>query len=151
MHIGYRAPNAAVVLEVTNRITVMRHGEVVAGRDNDGTLVKGDLARMMCGRDLLPPVRPAVMPGAPLLILDHVSTGGAVPLDGVSLELRAGEIHSGEADLGGATFCFQDGDAGDGEECDDEPCRPNRIPMPHFRLTAIESGKVLNLWGKHRS
>jgi simple sugar transport system ATP-binding protein len=80
------------VLEVTNRITVMRHGEVVAGRDNDGTLVKGDLARMMCGRDLLPPVRPAVMPGAPLLILDGVSTGGAVPLDGVSLELRAGEI-----------------------------------------------------------
>jgi simple sugar transport system ATP-binding protein len=80
------------VLEVTNRIAVMRHGEVVADRDNDGTLRKGDLARMMCGRDLMPPVRPALMPGAPLLILDGVFTGGAVPLDRVSLELRAGEI-----------------------------------------------------------
>ena len=80
------------VLEGTSRITVIRHGEVVAGRDNDGTLKKGDLARMMCGRDLMPPIRPAVVPGAPLLVLDRVSTGGAVPLDRVSLELRAGEI-----------------------------------------------------------
>jgi simple sugar transport system ATP-binding protein len=80
------------VLEVTSRIMVMRHGEVVAGHDNDGSLRKGDLARMMCGRDLMPPERPAMMPGAPLLVLDRVSTGGAVPLDHVSLELRAGEI-----------------------------------------------------------
>jgi simple sugar transport system ATP-binding protein len=65
---------------------------VVAGHANDGSLRKGDLARMMCGRDLVPPVRPAMMPGAPLLTLDRVSTGGAVPLDHVSLELRAGEI-----------------------------------------------------------
>jgi simple sugar transport system ATP-binding protein len=80
------------VLEVTSRIIVMRHGRVVAGHANDGALRKGDLARMMCGRDLVPPVRPAMMPRAPLLTLDRVSTGGAVPLDHVSLELRAGEI-----------------------------------------------------------
>ena len=80
------------VLDVTSRVTVIRHGAVVADHANDGTLRKGDLARMMCGRDLAPPVRPAVQPGAALLVLDRVSTRGAVPLDHVSLELRAGEI-----------------------------------------------------------
>ncbi len=81
------------VLEVTNRITVMRHGEVVSGRDNDGTLSKGDLARMMCGRELTPPEKPPVVPGAPLLVLDRIATGGpGLHLDNVSLTLREGEI-----------------------------------------------------------
>jgi simple sugar transport system ATP-binding protein len=80
------------VLEITNRITIMRHGRVVAELSNDGTLSKPDLARLMCGRDLKPPDKPAVSVGTPLLTLDRVSTKGGVALDGVSLTLRAGEI-----------------------------------------------------------
>jgi simple sugar transport system ATP-binding protein len=80
------------VLEITNRITIMRHGRVVAERANDGTLLKPELARLMCGRDLRPPEKPTVTAGAPLLSLDHVSTRGGVPLRDVSLTLRAGEI-----------------------------------------------------------
>lgn len=80
------------VLEVTNRITVMRHGRVVAERANDGTLSKPELARLMCGRDLRPPEKPAVTVGAPLLSLDRVSTGGGTPLEDVTLTLCAGEI-----------------------------------------------------------
>ena len=51
------------VLEITNRITIMRHGRVVAERANDGTLSKPELARLMCGRDLKPPEKPAVDAG----------------------------------------------------------------------------------------
>jgi len=80
------------VLEITNRITIMRHGRVVADRMNDGTLSKPELARLMCGRDLKPPEKPAVTVGAPLLSLDGVSTGGGTPLEDVSLLLCAGEI-----------------------------------------------------------
>jgi simple sugar transport system ATP-binding protein len=67
------------VIEITNRITVMRHGRVVAERANAGGLSKGELARLMCGRELNPPERPPVAAGAPLLVLDRVSTGGEGP------------------------------------------------------------------------
>ena len=81
------------VLDVTTRITIMRHGRVVAERANDGSLSKPELARLMCGRDLVPPQKPPVVAGAPLLLLDHVSTtGSGAALQDVSLMLRAGEI-----------------------------------------------------------
>ncbi|MGH6922161.1 MAG: ABC transporter ATP-binding protein [Propylenella sp.] len=82
------------VLAITSRITIMRHGRVVAERENDGTLSKPELARLMCGRDLKPPEKPQVETGAPLLSLERVSTrsfGGAA-LNDVSLTLHAGEI-----------------------------------------------------------
>jgi len=81
------------VLEVTTRVIIMRHGRVVAERPNDGSLSKPQLARLMCGRDLTPPAKLSSAPGAPLLVLDHISTGGtSAPLHDVSLTLRAGEI-----------------------------------------------------------
>ena len=81
------------VLEITTRITIMRHGRVVAERTNDGSLSKPELARLMCGRDLIPPQKPASSPGAPLLVLDRVSTAGTgAALRDVSLALHAGEI-----------------------------------------------------------
>ncbi len=82
------------VLEVTTRITIMRHGRVVAERENGGSLSKRELARLMCGRDLVPPEKPASAPGAPLLVLDRISVAGSagVPLHDVSLALHAGEI-----------------------------------------------------------
>ncbi len=82
----------AEVIEITNRITVMRHGRVVAELENDGNLSKPQLARAMCGRDLVPPEKPPVAVGAPLLSLDHVCAKGRGALDDVSLTLRAGEI-----------------------------------------------------------
>jgi simple sugar transport system ATP-binding protein len=82
------------VLELTNRIAVMRHGELVAERVNDGALSKAELARLMCGRELDPPQKPPVAPGPALLELTHVATGGKgrVALQDVSLSIRAGEI-----------------------------------------------------------
>lgn len=82
------------VLELTNKIAVMRHGELVAERGNDGTLSKGELARLMCGRELDPPQKPKVAPGPTLLELGHVSTAakGRVALKSVSLTVRAGQI-----------------------------------------------------------
>jgi simple sugar transport system ATP-binding protein len=73
----------------------MRHGAVVAERINDGSLSRPELARLMCGRELKPPEKPAVAPGLPLLVLEHISTPGSagrVPLVDVSMMLRAGEI-----------------------------------------------------------
>ena len=66
------------VLEVTNRITIMRHGRVVAERANDGSAVEAG-AR---AADVRPRADAAArsrrsIPGAPLLVLDRVSTGGA--------------------------------------------------------------------------
>ena len=81
------------VLELTSRITVMRHGQTVAERVNDGNLSKGELARLMCGRELSPPQKPALTPGADLLRLQQVSTvAGQTNLKQVSLTIRAGEI-----------------------------------------------------------
>ena len=82
------------VIELTNKLVVMRHGAVVAERDHAGDLSKAEIARLMCGRDLRPPERPPLAPGAPLLSLAHVTTrsGGGAALRDVSLTLRAGEI-----------------------------------------------------------
>jgi simple sugar transport system ATP-binding protein len=59
---------------------------------NDGTVSRGELARLMCGRELHAPQKPPTTPGAPLLVLDRVETAGGVSLRDVSLTLRAGEI-----------------------------------------------------------
>jgi simple sugar transport system ATP-binding protein len=94
MGVIFISHNLGEVIEITSRITIMRHGRVVAERDNDGTVSKPELARLMCGRELLPPEKPPVEVGAPLLELRKVSTAGEgrVSLKNVSLALRAGEI-----------------------------------------------------------
>ena len=82
------------VLELTNRIAVMRHGALVAERENDGSLSKAELARLMCGRELDPPQKPKALLGPALLDLSHITTGGKgrVALKDVTLEIRSGEI-----------------------------------------------------------
>jgi simple sugar transport system ATP-binding protein len=84
--------NEAIAL--TNRIAVMRHGRIVAERRNDGSLSRAELARLMCGRDMQPPLKAFVAPGAPVLALRNLTTTarGRMPLQSVSLSLRAGEI-----------------------------------------------------------
>ncbi len=84
------------VLEISDEVTVMRDGRVVGHRKTAETNA-AELARLMVGRDvLLRVVKPEARPGSPVLAVKGLSvTAGAGDdkrLDGVSLEVRAGEI-----------------------------------------------------------
>jgi simple sugar transport system ATP-binding protein len=83
------------VLEVADRITVMKKGRVVATRRAGETTVK-DLAGMMVGREIVFRVekKPAV-PGKPVLEVEALSVKNLLGLEllkRVSFTLRAGEI-----------------------------------------------------------
>jgi general nucleoside transport system ATP-binding protein len=83
------------VLEIADRITVLRRGKVIDTIPVAGA-TEGGLARMMVGREVLLRVdkKPAE-PGEPLLQVDDLSVIDDRDLEtvrGVSLEVRAGEI-----------------------------------------------------------
>jgi general nucleoside transport system ATP-binding protein len=82
------------VRAVTNRIMVMRLGRGVAERANDATVSEKLLAELMCGREILPTVKPPSTPGRVLMRLRDISTSGSERrrLKGLSLDVRAGEI-----------------------------------------------------------
>ena len=84
------------VLAITDRLAIMRRGDLVADLANDGSLEPRTLAERMCGRELDAPARPAVHVGRPLLHLANVTVTGQRgrpdPLAGVTLTLLAGEI-----------------------------------------------------------
>jgi general nucleoside transport system ATP-binding protein len=81
------------VLAISDEVTVMRDGRVVGHRKTSETSA-AELARLMVGRDvLLRVVKPAAKPGKPVLAVRGLSlTSDSRRLDGVSLEVRAGEI-----------------------------------------------------------
>jgi len=86
------------VLEISDEVTVMRDGKVVGNRPTAQTNA-AELARLMVGRDvLLRVVKPEGHPGKPVLAVRGLSLGalgaksGEKRLDGVSFEVRAGEI-----------------------------------------------------------
>jgi general nucleoside transport system ATP-binding protein len=82
------------VLEISDEVTVMRDGRVVGHRRTAETSA-AELARLMVGRDvLLRVVKPEARPGQPVLAVRGLSltADGEKRLDGVSLEVRAGEI-----------------------------------------------------------
>ena len=83
------------VLAISDRVTVMRDGRVVAHLETRDTNT-AELARLMVGRDfLLRVVKAPASPGAAVLSVTGVSTAGsedAVSLHDVSFEVRAGEI-----------------------------------------------------------
>jgi ABC-type uncharacterized transport system ATPase subunit len=86
------------VLAISDEVTVMRDGRVVGHRKTSETSA-AELARLMVGRDvLLRVVKPEGKPGKPVLAVRGLSLAGAGQrdsgrrLDGVSLEVRAGEI-----------------------------------------------------------
>lgn len=83
------------VLDLADRITVMRDGRVTGVVDASGT-TKEELARMMVGRDVLLEVeRTPATPGENVLSVEHLSAcgrKGTVVLDDVSLDIRAGEV-----------------------------------------------------------
>ena len=83
------------VLEICDRIAVLRDGRVVARRDV-GSASRADLARLMVGREATAPFeRTGAAPGEVALALDEVRLRGVVAAAGdgsISLELRRGEI-----------------------------------------------------------
>jgi simple sugar transport system ATP-binding protein len=83
------------VLEISDQVTVMRDGRVVGQRKTAETSA-AELARLMVGRDvLLRVVKPPAQPGPPVLAvrgLAMTAADGEKRLDGVSFEVRAGEI-----------------------------------------------------------
>jgi simple sugar transport system ATP-binding protein len=83
------------VLDIADRITVMRRGEVAAEIEADGASAE-DIARAMVGRPVLLEVeKPVANPGETALSLAGVSVRrarGDRALDGIDLTLRAGEI-----------------------------------------------------------
>ncbi|MHB8648707.1 MAG: ABC transporter ATP-binding protein [Gaiellaceae bacterium] len=83
------------VLEIADRISVLRRGKLVETRFREGA-TEEILARAMVGRDVLLRVdKTSAAPGAPLLTVDdlHVVDARGLPaVRGVSFEVHAGEI-----------------------------------------------------------
>jgi simple sugar transport system ATP-binding protein len=90
--ITHKLPEA---LAVAQRITVLRHGQVIA-KPAPADMSPADLARAMIGRDLpAPPSRRSVAMGVVALSLTEVSVRndrGQLALNHVSIEVRRGEI-----------------------------------------------------------
>jgi ABC-type uncharacterized transport system ATPase subunit len=83
------------VLEVADRVTVLRRGKTIGTIDTAGA-DEASLARMMVGRDVVLRVeKEPGTPGDPLLEIDDlhaIDDRGLPAVDGVSLQVRAGEI-----------------------------------------------------------
>jgi ABC-type uncharacterized transport system ATPase subunit len=84
------------VLEIADRITVIRHGRVVRTMDRSEA-TKQTIAELMVGKPVLLEVnRGAVQPGAQVLEVRHLvirSPRGYSAVDDLSLSVRAGEIY----------------------------------------------------------
>ena len=83
------------VLDVADRIVVLRQGAVV-GSERPDTTTEPALATMMVGRVPSPTVpKAAVVPGPPMLQVDNLTVhrdDGTTAVDRISLEVRRGEI-----------------------------------------------------------
>ncbi|MFV1963133.1 MAG: ABC transporter ATP-binding protein, partial [Acidimicrobiia bacterium] len=83
------------VMEISDRVAVLRHGKLVATVNTSETTSR-KLARLMVGRDVILNVeKEPAKPGKLLLELEHVAAHGRAlrgALVDVSLELREGEI-----------------------------------------------------------
>jgi general nucleoside transport system ATP-binding protein len=84
------------VLEIADRITVMRRGKVTAAGVPAAGMTKRELAELMVGRAVLERISKVDLePGVDVLRLSDVramSDRGLAALDGVDLTVRAGEI-----------------------------------------------------------
>ena len=84
------------VLEIANRITVLRHGRVTAsGVDTQG-ITKRDLARLMVGREVVFSIdKEPTTPGKVVLSVENVcaeNDRGLSAVSDFSLSVRSGEI-----------------------------------------------------------
>jgi ABC-type uncharacterized transport system ATPase subunit len=82
------------VMAITDAVTVMRQGAVVANCETR-TTTPAELAALMIGRPPQPPAKSPAAVGAAVLEVDAarvIDAEGVTRLDGVSLSVRAGEI-----------------------------------------------------------
>lgn len=82
---------------ITNRVVIMRHGQVIASRKNDAATSRKILAELMCGQPIDPPEKPTetVPESSPVrLALENIcTTGKARPhLKDINLQVHDGEI-----------------------------------------------------------
>ncbi|MDQ0473162.1 ABC transporter ATP-binding protein [Labrys wisconsinensis] len=82
------------VRALTHRCLVLRHGRVAGEIEAPADTSAAAMARLMCGQEIVPPVRPPATKGDVVLALDGISTAGhaGMPLRRASLSVRAGEI-----------------------------------------------------------
>ncbi len=83
------------VLDLSDRITVMRNGKVTGETTPDGA-TRRDLAEMMVGRDVpLAPTNEVVKEGIPLLVIRDLyipGDRGKHAVQGINLDVRSGEV-----------------------------------------------------------
>ena len=82
------------VMAVSDRVLVLRAGRL-AGEQVTAATSRSELASLMVGQEVASPKVAAANPGAVVLEMNNVSTAGqgaSARLDGLSLELRGGEI-----------------------------------------------------------
>jgi general nucleoside transport system ATP-binding protein len=82
------------IMDLTDAVTVMRAGKVVAERATAETTA-AELAELMVGRKLEPPRRAAAVPGPVVLSVEDLGlrdTRGVALLDGIGFSVRRGEI-----------------------------------------------------------
>ena len=82
------------VRALTHRCLVLRHGRIAGRVDSPADTTSAEMARLMCGHEIVPPARGPSTPGAVVLELAGISTHAraGMPLRDVSLAVRAGEI-----------------------------------------------------------
>ena len=144
------------VLEVADRITVLRRGRVV-GTTRPAESTKQELASMMVGRSVQLVVdRAPATPGEPVLeIADLVvrDERGHAAVDGVSLTVRAGEIvaiagvqGNGQSELADAITGLQAPDAGEiriaGQVPGSDPREVYEAGVAHVPEDRMEDGLV---------
>ena len=143
------------VLEIADRITVLRRGRVV-GETTPARSSKAKLAEMMVGRPVLFRLdKPEVEPGEPVLRVEHLLGEGK--LNGISLEVRAGEIvgiagvdGNGQSELSEALIGLRQPTAGsillDGDELAGRPVQDIRnAGVAYIPQDRHEQGLVLDM------
>ena len=82
------------VRALTHRCVVLRHGRVAGAVSEPAATSSAEMARLMCGHDIVPPVRAATLKRTIVLELHGVSTSGhaGTPLREVSLAVLGKEI-----------------------------------------------------------
>jgi ABC-type uncharacterized transport system ATPase subunit len=82
------------VRALTDRCVVLRHGRVAGHVEAPASTTSSEMARLMCGHEIVPPARPHATPGSMVLRLASVETSrhAGTPLCGIDLSVHEGEI-----------------------------------------------------------
>jgi simple sugar transport system ATP-binding protein len=148
------------VMEIADRVVVLRGGRVVAGRKTSETNIK-ELANLMVGRDLLERLeKKKVRPGKPVLEIENLSALNdkkLLALQGLNLVVRKNEIlglagisGNGQKELSEALFGTRDPIGGtikiNGEALRlGSPASVIRLKMGRIPEDRIDTGLMMDL------